>query len=279
MRWLISAGVLGLALMLLFYQLGDGSLYDWDEAIYAQAAKEMLHSRDWGAMTWDGHPFFHKPPLYFWLTALTYHVIGINELAARLWAALFGFGVVGLTFILGLRLRSWAVGAGAALLLLGVDHAYYSQWWNFLSLSRVGAMDTALTFWIMVALWLAWEAERRPWLMALIGLPVGLAILTKAWPGLFAVVIIILYRALAAKTPARPAGYWAVAGLLAVVLILPWHLWQYSGYGLPFLREYVGFNLVERVFQSLEEHSGGPLFYLDVVRRGFSIWGYFWPLA
>jgi 4-amino-4-deoxy-L-arabinose transferase-like glycosyltransferase len=35
-------------------------------------------------MTWNGYPFFHKPPLYFWLTALTYHVIGINELAARL---------------------------------------------------------------------------------------------------------------------------------------------------------------------------------------------------
>ena len=78
-------------------------------------------------MTWNGYPFFHRPPLYFWLTALTYHVIGINELAARLWAALFGFGVVRLTFILGLRLRSWAVGTGAALLLLGFDHAYYSQ--------------------------------------------------------------------------------------------------------------------------------------------------------
>jgi 4-amino-4-deoxy-L-arabinose transferase-like glycosyltransferase len=279
MRWLISAGVFGLALVLLFYQLGGGSLYDWDEAIYAQAAKEMLYSRDWGTMTWDGYPFFHKPPLYFWLTALTYHVIGINELAARFWAALFGFGVVGLTFILGLRLRSWAVGTGAALLLLGVDHAYYSQWWNFLSLSRVGTMDTALTFWIMVALWLAWEAERRPWLLALIGLPVGLAILTKAWPGLFAVVIVVLYRVLATKTSARANGYWAVAGLLAVGLILPWHLWQYSRYGQPFLREYIGFNLVERAFQALEEHGGGPLFYLDVVRRGFSIWGYFWPLA
>ena len=34
-RWLISAGVLGLALVLLFYRLGDGSLHDWDEAIYA----------------------------------------------------------------------------------------------------------------------------------------------------------------------------------------------------------------------------------------------------
>ena len=41
-RWLISAWVLGLALALIAYRLGDGSLHDWDEAIYAQIAREML---------------------------------------------------------------------------------------------------------------------------------------------------------------------------------------------------------------------------------------------
>jgi hypothetical protein len=45
------------------------------------------------------------------------------------------------------------------------------------------------------------------------------------------------------------------------------------------VREYVGFNVVERIFQTLEEHEGGALFYAGVVRRGFSFWGYLWPLA
>jgi len=40
-RWLVGVGVLGLALWLVFYRLGEGSLYNWDEAIYAQAAKEF----------------------------------------------------------------------------------------------------------------------------------------------------------------------------------------------------------------------------------------------
>ena len=135
-RWLVSLGVLGLALLLLFYHLGDGSLYEWDEAIYAQVAKETFRSDTWMTLTWNGTPFFHKPPLYFWLTALTYKIIGVHELAARLWPAMFGFGVVVLTFILGVRLRSWLVGALAALLLLVVDRGDYSYWWNFLSLSE-----------------------------------------------------------------------------------------------------------------------------------------------
>ena len=71
-RWLISVGVIGLALALLFYRLGDGSLHDWDEAIYAQVAREMLLSDTWMTLSWNGAAFFHKPPLYFWLTALTY---------------------------------------------------------------------------------------------------------------------------------------------------------------------------------------------------------------
>jgi 4-amino-4-deoxy-L-arabinose transferase-like glycosyltransferase len=278
-RWSICSGVLGVVLVLFFYRLGDGSLYDWDEAIYAQTAKEMLRTGPWGNFTWDGYPFFHKPPVYFWLTALTYQVVGINELGARLWAALFGFGGIVLTFIFGVRLRSWPVGVGAVLLLVGVDRAYYSQWWNFLSLSRVGLMDIPLTFWIMVALLLVWEAERRPWLLALLGVPVGLAVLTKAWAGLFAVLIALAYRFLTRKRQGRHLGYWSMAGALALMVMLPWHLWQYSLHGDPFLHEYVGFNLVERVLHTLEEHHGKPWFYLDVVRRGFSGWGYVLPVA
>src|SRR5262245_5423548 len=67
------------AVVLFFYQLGDGSLYDWDEATYAQIAKAMVLSQTWGTLYWNGTSFFEKPPLYSWLTALTYQVLGINE--------------------------------------------------------------------------------------------------------------------------------------------------------------------------------------------------------
>jgi 4-amino-4-deoxy-L-arabinose transferase-like glycosyltransferase len=277
--WLISIGVLGLALVLVFYHLGDGSLYDWDEAIYAQVAKEMALADTWMSLTWNGTPFLHKPPLYFWLTALTYKMIGVNEFAARLWPAIFGFGVVVLTFVLGMRMRSPLAGATAALLLLVVDQGYYGYWWNFLSLSRVGMLDTTLTFWIMVALLLVWEADRRPGLIVLIGLPVGMAVMTKAWPGFLAAAIPMVIWLIAGQLRSSAFASWAAAALLAVMVILPWHLWQYSVHGPPFLHEYVGVNLTGRLSQALEGNSGGPLDYLDLLRRGLSIWGYLWPLA
>jgi hypothetical protein len=43
------------------------------------------------------------------------------------------------------------------------------------------AIDAPLRYGIMVALILVGEAERRPWLIMFIGLPVGMAVMTKTW--------------------------------------------------------------------------------------------------
>ena len=75
------------------------------------------------------------------------------------------------------------------------------------------------------------------------------------------------------------SAYWAVAALLAGLLIVPWHLWQFALHGHPFLHDYVGVNLTGRLFQAFEGNAGSPLDYVDILRRGFSIWGYVWPLA
>lgn len=55
-----------------------------DEGRYVGVAWEMLNSGNWWVPTLDGLPFFHKPPLFYWLTALSLHVFGSNEWAGRL---------------------------------------------------------------------------------------------------------------------------------------------------------------------------------------------------
>ena len=55
-----------------------------DEGRYVGVAWEMLRSGDWLIPTQDGLPFFHKPPLFYWLTASSMRVFGIHEASARL---------------------------------------------------------------------------------------------------------------------------------------------------------------------------------------------------
>lgn len=54
-----------------------------DEGRYVGVAWEMLRSGDWLTPTLNGLPFFHKPPLFYWLTASSLSLFGANEVAAR----------------------------------------------------------------------------------------------------------------------------------------------------------------------------------------------------
>jgi 4-amino-4-deoxy-L-arabinose transferase-like glycosyltransferase len=55
-----------------------------DEGRYVGVAYDMLRSGDWLLPTLDSLPYFHKPPLFYWLTAASLAVFGDNEFAARL---------------------------------------------------------------------------------------------------------------------------------------------------------------------------------------------------
>ena len=54
-----------------------------DEGRYVGVAWEMLRSGDWLTPTLDGLPFFHKPPLFYWITGASLATFGMNEWAAR----------------------------------------------------------------------------------------------------------------------------------------------------------------------------------------------------
>jgi 4-amino-4-deoxy-L-arabinose transferase-like glycosyltransferase len=71
-----------------------------DEGRYAGVAWEMLRSGNWLVPTLDGLPYFHKPPLFYWITAAAMSLFGTTDWAARIapflgglaaCAALYGF--------------------------------------------------------------------------------------------------------------------------------------------------------------------------------------------
>ncbi|MBV8123675.1 MAG: glycosyltransferase family 39 protein [Burkholderiaceae bacterium] len=71
-----------------------------DEARYLSVSVGMWNSGHWWVPTLDGMPYFHKPPLFYWLTGLVYGLSGGCIEAARLvsWAAgLCAMGVLAAT--------------------------------------------------------------------------------------------------------------------------------------------------------------------------------------
>lgn len=80
------------------WNLGNIGLVDETEPLFAEAARQMTVTGDWITPYFNGETRFDKPPLVYWLMAIAYQTIGVNEWAARLPSAvaaialtMFGF--------------------------------------------------------------------------------------------------------------------------------------------------------------------------------------------
>ena len=63
-------------------------LWEPDEGRYAEIPREMLATGDWLTPRLNGVLYFEKPPLQYWLSALSMKLFGVNGAAARLPLAL-----------------------------------------------------------------------------------------------------------------------------------------------------------------------------------------------
>jgi 4-amino-4-deoxy-L-arabinose transferase-like glycosyltransferase len=264
----------GLALFIFLWRLGAASLEDWDEAIYAQVAREMVQNGDWITLHWGGEPWFEKPPLLIWATAFLFSIFGVSEFWARAASAFSGVGVIVLVYLLGRRLyRSVATGFLAAIILLTVPH--------FVHLARFGTMDVMLTMFIFLALYgylRARENEPRWWY--LVWLACALAILTKSAAGIVAPAAVVIALALDRElfTVIRHRPFWAGV-LIAVTLVGVWHLGMYGMHGQAFTDVYLGRHVLERATTVMQGHIGGTHFYAHRLGTNFFPWVTLVPLA
>jgi 4-amino-4-deoxy-L-arabinose transferase-like glycosyltransferase len=264
-----------LALLLLaaapFYLWGLGTVgfQDPDEGMYAEIAREMLANRDWIVPTFNGVPYVEKPPLMYWLTAVTLAALGPSEFAARLWKVLPVFGTVAMTGALGRRLfspRVGIVGAGILATTLG----------TFL-FSRISMMDPLLLFGVSLAAYgvaCAGERSGRGDLWFWLGVAIGL--MSKGLPGLAFPLALLGWWTLVRRDAGAFRAVWTGRGVLvATVLILPWHAlasWEVPG----FFRFYVVDNQILRFLGTRayaeDGTSLGTLAFLGVTAAALFPW-------
>ncbi|HEU4777101.1 MAG TPA: glycosyltransferase family 39 protein [Telluria sp.] len=203
--------------------LGAYPLSDATEARYAEIARKMVVLNDWVTPWYDnGVPFWAKPPLSTWITALSMKVFGINEFGARFPHFLAALLVIWLLAD-WLRRRDRRQAMLVAALLSG----------SVLFFVAAGAVmtDMTLTVGIVMAMrgfWLALhgvehERRREHWLF-FCGLALGL--MAKGPVALVLCVLpIALWAIVTGNLRATWKGFsWLGGMLLVALLVVPWYI-------------------------------------------------------
>ena len=165
----------------------DRGITNFDDAYYAQKAKEIFSSDSLWVVLWKGTPFvYDNPPLPFWLTGLAYKAFGVSGYAAVFSSAIFGVLTVYLTYSMCSYLfkNNWTSFLAAFVLLFpGM----------FLDSSRRGMLDITLAFFVTAAMFSLIKGLENKKYYLLYGLMTGCAVLTKSVLGFFPIVIGVVF--------------------------------------------------------------------------------------
>ncbi|HEX4793665.1 MAG TPA: glycosyltransferase family 39 protein [Humisphaera sp.] len=217
-----------------------------DEAQYALCVEHARESGNWLTFTpYPPHSYFLKPPMYFWLTGLTYRFFDEGQARYRFWSALFGVGSVALTCVLGAMLVSPEAGLLAGLLLLG--NRYFQNDHG----ARTGSLDTAVTFLVLICLVAYWLMRRRrigAWAWMVVGAMAGLACLFKPAAGA-PILMILAVHAIAldekGKRISSPLRGIIGAVIVALVVVAPYYAMVWSRAGGEVFHEMLSRSIVQ----------------------------------
>jgi 4-amino-4-deoxy-L-arabinose transferase-like glycosyltransferase len=268
--------VLALMACNLFLGLASSNVNDFDEARYGVSAFEMQQHRAFVVTTYAGQRevWALKPPLGYWLMALSYALLGGSALAMRLPSALCSLAAMAVTMVWARRWfdRRLAILAG---LILATTFGYLSHHG-----ARSGDFDADLTLLLLlVAVGLPGLGE-SPWqVVPLAGLLAG-GFLLKSFaiaPMVLVAVGYLLWTG--AWRRQRLVPWLAAAGLFgAIVGAWAFARWRADGGSPDFLLRMLREDVVERSTSIVDKSTSSPLGYVTGLFDRFAPWP-LWMIA
>ena len=235
-----------------------------DEGRYVGIAWEMLHGAGGLLPTLDGLPYFHKPPLFYWITAGSFAAFGPSEFAARA-APLAGAMLAALS--LWCFLRRWGSAAQArwSVVVLATQPLFLvaAQFANLdmlvaglITCSVLGFADAALQ---------AMAGRRARAMLLGAYFASALAVLAKGLIGaVLPALVVVAWLLLARRARVMLALLWPPALLAFVLVAAPW-FWLMQRRFDGFFDYFFVYQHVQRFAQGGFNNELGPWFYPAVL--------------
>jgi 4-amino-4-deoxy-L-arabinose transferase-like glycosyltransferase len=298
--WMWGFSGIGFALicgLVFLWNLGAVGLVDETEPLFAEAARQMTVTGDWITPYFNQETRFDKPPLVYWLMAVGYQTLGVNEWAVRLPSAV---AAIILTIACFLTLRSFGILPGSP---ASQSQPFWLSAWIGMALAafnletivwaRQGVSDMLLSgcmgtgllcfFWGYAA---SEKSSPPPRFIPhkgylLFYILTALAVLTKGpvgivLPGLILLTFLLYTQQLKAVIQEMNL---LLGSLIFFAITLPWFVLVTLENGQEYIDSFFGYHNVERFTQVVNGHSAPWYFYFLVVLIGFLPWSVYLPVS
>jgi 4-amino-4-deoxy-L-arabinose transferase-like glycosyltransferase len=251
--------LVSIAMVLFLPFLGAVPLFDWDEANFAEAAREMVKTGDYMRVYIDFMPFWEKPPVFIWMQAFSMKLFGINEFAARFPNAIIGAFTLCCLYFIGNK----------------VSHNKLGKWWVGLYLAswlphfyfKTAIIDPTFNIFIFLAVYQVYALQyaQKAWKHSVFaGVWLGLAVLTK---GPAAILICLLTLGVYLLMNKFKTGirlqHLLYISLACFITTFTWFGIDIVQNGWWFTQEFIIYQI--RLFSTEDAGHGGPFYYHWVV--------------
>ena len=230
------------------------SLWDQDEAAYAGFGRTMIETGNWLIPEFMWSDVHRKPPLHFWLVAVSFKLFGVNEFALRIPSSLAIWGTLMMMYVLGGRL----VGARHALTAVCIAGSSFL----LMALAKVAVTDAVLLFFTTLSAFsmvLVLREGSYKW-VAIFWFAVAMAMLTKGPPvilfaGVFGALLFV-------ASPQRLNLLRLHPWFFLPIAILPLFGWGWLCYqseeGKDFIQWMLDWYILKRIGGSVFGQTGPP---------------------
>lgn len=262
------AVLIALCAVLTLPNLGAPSLWDVDEGVNAEAAREMRDNDSWLIPTFNYKLRTAKPVMLYWLQRFSFAAFGVSEWSARLPSAILTCCAVLLLYELARRMFDRTTGLLAGVVLASAVEVCL--------LAHAATPDATLLVFTVLTFYAFWRGHETPAQPEIANASEGgagrswwkwtaaacaLAMLTKgpvgvALPGL----VIFLYFAWNRELSRLLDRRIFTAGLLFLLIAGPWYGLVTAETRGEWARQFFGRENMHRFSTPMDNHSG-PFFY------------------
>jgi 4-amino-4-deoxy-L-arabinose transferase-like glycosyltransferase len=264
----LTAGVLLLALFNVTFRLNRQPVQEWDESLYATSAWEMVQSNQWIGHTFRGELDYYntKPPLNFWLIAVSFKLFGVSLISLRLASVIAALATVAV-LMWWVRRRVGEANALFGGLVLSTMFAFY-----YVHSSRTANTDAINTLLIVLTAVTVSEAREARWRLLWLGPILAAVFLLRGMAVIMPAAIALIAAGWSRQWRRDRLAPAAGALVLFAIPVGAWMLARWRLDGWEFIGRLFWYDFVARSVSNIEKHPGTVFYYLNILQKHHYDW-------